>query len=528
MKDERKEARLTLADVLGIEQAPPLEPDGPVTCSELGNARRLVAMYGDDIRHCKALPGSGWLIWDGNRWAPDHSGQVVRWVKRLPEVLRAEADTAERQAREREAFVAEVLKQAEAQGTEPPDTAEDLERAAWLHRTAKAYREWAPRCETAGTIRAALGLLETESSVPVVLTDLDRDPWQLGTPAGLIDLRDCSGRPAARSDLITRTTGAPLAEDVDCPRWQRFLLDIMGGDEAMVSYLQRAVGYSLIGVTSEQVLFVCHGSGANGKSTFLETVRHVLGDYARNCPADSFVGRKDGTIPNDLAMLAGARLVTASETAEGKPLDEALVKALTGGEPITARYLNREFFEFQPQFTIWLATNHKPRVKGTDHGIWRRIHLVPFAVTIDRDKMDRALGARLRAEGPGILRWAVEGARAWQEYGLCPPATVLDATNEYRTEQDVVAEFLDQCCVLSSTASTPSADLYAVYAAWCRESGEYLRSARWFGGQLTARGVESGKGSKGIRIWRGIGLGAGRAQAAFGNQGFRDDPGWDS
>lgn len=518
---------MSLADVLGIEQAPPLEPDGPVTCSELGNARRIVAMHGEDIRHCRALPGSGWLLWDGNRWAPDHSGRVVRWVKRLPEILRAEADTAERLAREREAFIAQAKAIADAEGGEPPDATEDIERAAAEHRKAKAYREWAPRCEAAGTIRATLGLLETESSVPVLLTDLDGDPWQLGTPAGLIDLRDCSGRPATRSDLITRSTGATLG-DQECPGWGRFLLDIMGGDAEMVSYLQRAVGYSLVGVTTEQVLFVCHGSGANGKSTFLETVRHVLGDYARNCPADSFVGRKDGSIPNDLAMLAGARLVTASETAEGKPLDEALVKALTGGEPVTARYLNREFFEFQPQFTIWLATNHKPRVKGTDHGIWRRIHLIPFSVTVERSKMDRGLGAKLRAEGPGILRWAVDGARAWQEYGLCPPATVLDATNDYRTEQDVVAEFIDQCCVLSAAASTPAAELYSVYAAWCRESGEYLRSARWFGGQLTARGMEAGKGAKGIRIWRGLGLGAGRAQAAFGGHGYRDEPGWDS
>lgn len=528
MKDGQSEGRMTLADVLGLEIAEPMAPDGPVTCSELGNARRIIAMHGEDIRHCKAMPGTGWLVWDGNRWAPDHSGQVVRWVKRLPEVLRAEADTAERQAKEIQAFVAAAAAVAESEGTDAPDTTQDSERAASLHRRAKSYREWAPRCESAGTIRATVGLLETESTVPVTLPELDADPWQLGTPSGIVDLRTCDSRPAHRMDLLTRQTGA-LMVDTPCRVWDGFLLDIMDGDAAMVSYLQRAVGYSLIGVTTEQVLFICHGSGANGKSTFLETLRHVLGDYARNCPADSFVGRKDGQIPNDLAMLAGARLVTASETAEGKPLDEALVKAMTGGEPVTARYLNREFFEFTPSFSVWLATNHKPRVKGTDHGIWRRLHLIPFGVTIDRDKMDRKLGGKLRAEAGAILRWAVDGARAWQEYGLCPPATVVDATKEYRAEQDVVAEFLEQCCVLSSTLSTPSAELYSVYAAWCRETGEFQRSSRWLVLQLGSRGLEAGKGAKGVRVWRGVGLGAGRAQAAFqSGQGWQGDPGWES
>lgn len=522
-------SKMTMAQILGLEMAEPVTPDGPVTCSELGNARRIVAMHGDDVRHCRALPGSGWLVWDGNRWAPDTTGQVVRWVKRLPEILRAEADERERQARACEGFVKATEAQAAADGIDPPDITQERERAVALHRQAKGLREWAPRCEMAGTIRAALGLLETESSVPVELRQLDADPWQLGTPAGLVDLRTCMGRQAMRADLVTRQTGAPIDGEAECPTWLKFLRDTMGGNEEMVGYLQRAVGYSLVGVTSEQVMFVCHGSGANGKSTFLETLRHVLGDYARNCPADSFVGRKDGTIPNDLAMLAGARLVTASETAEGKPLDEALVKALTGGEPVTARFLNREFFEFQPQFTIWLATNHKPRVRGTDHGIWRRIHLVPFAVTVDKSAMDRSLGSKLRAEAAGILRWAVDGARAWQEQGLAPPAAVLDATAEYRVEQDVVAEFLEQCCVLGPDLKAPASELYSVYAAWCRETGEYQRASRWLGVQLAARGMEQYKGGKGVRMWRGVGLGAGRVEQAFGGrQGWQSSGGWEA
>lgn len=521
--------KIDMAEVLGLQRAEPVAPDGPVTCSELGNARRIVAMHGEDIRHCKALPGSGWLVWDGNRWAPDSTGQVVRQVKRLPEILRAEADDAERQARAAEEFIAAATQQAEAEGAEPPELERERERARGLHARAKALRRWAPDCERAGTIRAALGLLETESTVPVDVGMLDADPWQLGTPAGVVDLRTCQGRPATRADMVTRQTGAPILGESDCPTWRAFLLDIMDGNAEMATYLQRAVGYSLIGVTTEQVMFVCHGSGANGKSTFLETLRYVLGDYARNCPADSFVGRKDGTIPNDLAMLAGARLVTASETAEGRPLDEALVKALTGGEPVTARFLNREFFEFTPQFTLWLATNHKPRVRGTDHGIWRRIHLVPFAVTVAKERMDRALGAKLRAEAAGILRWAVDGARAWQEQGLAPPPTVLDATQEYRVEQDVVAEFIEQCCVVGSHLSTPAAELYSVYAAWCREAGEYQRSSRWLGQQLAARGMEPAKGGKGVRIWRGVGLGAGRAEQAFGRQnGWSGDGAWES
>jgi len=331
-----------LAYVLGMELADPTEADGRPTLSELGNARRLVMLHGEDMRHCASLPGTGWLLWDGSRWAPDLTGQIMRWAKTLPDVLRAEAER----------------------------------------------RGWAQRCEAARTLSNSLTLLRTESTVPVTVQQLDADPWLLGTPGASVDLRTGVGREPARGDMMTRLTGVGYDRDAECPLWEAFLLDVMAGQPEMVAYLQRAVGYSLVGSTDEQVLLVLHGSGANGKSTFLETIRAVAGDYTRNVPADSLVGRREGTIPNDLAMLQGARFVTASETAENRPLDEALVKALTGGEPVTARYLNREFFEFQPQFTIWLATNHKPRVKGTDHGIWRRIHLVPFSVTIEQDKMD--------------------------------------------------------------------------------------------------------------------------------------------
>ena len=471
-----------MADLLGIEIVEPMQADGPIHYTHLGNARRMVREHGNDIRHCPSMPSGGWLLWDDQRWKLDQTGQIMRLAKDRAGDLYREAAALDQDAR---------------------DT-DSKSEAKQLQARAEAARKWARTSESANVLRATIELLRTESSVPITIADVDADPWLMGTPGGTVDLRTGKVRTAERTDLITKSTVAAWDDDATCPTWDRFLLDVMGGDQELVEYLQRAIGYSLVGVTSAQAFFVLHGTGANGKSTFVETLRHIFGDYARNCPAESFVGRKEGGISNDIARLAGARFATASETAEGKPLDEAMVKAVTGGEPITTRFLRKEFFEFTPRFTLWLSTNHKPRVKGTDNGIWRRIRLIPFAVTIAEEDRDPELPAKLRAEASGILRWAVQGAVSWARDGLQDPPTVLDATMAYRTEQDVVAAFLEDCVEMGPGHAVVNTHLYQAYRDWCADTGEYLHSQRWLTMRLKSQGYVQTRSS--VRMWQGMAL----------------------
>jgi putative DNA primase/helicase len=269
--------------------------------------------------------------------------------------------------------------------------------------------------------------------------------------------------------------------------------------------LQKVTGYALTGVTSEQALFLLYGTGANGKSTFLEVVRALSGVYARQAEFATFLARTSDTVRNDLARLAGARFVTAVEAASGRRLDEALVKQLTGGDPITARFLFQEFFEFTPQFKLFLATNHKPVIRGTEHAIWRRIHLIPFEVTISLEQQDRTLPDKLRAELPGILAWAVEGCLAWQREGLSMPDKVQQATASYREEMDTFGLFLTDRCLQNATVSTTTEALYQAYCTWCRANGEYELSKNHFGMRLRDRGFTPTRLGN-DRAWKGIAL----------------------
>jgi putative DNA primase/helicase len=475
-----------IAALTGVVLEEPEPTDGPTSLTELGNARRLVASSGRDIRHCSALPGDGWIVWEGSRWSVDHTGVVMRRVKALSAELRIEAD--------------QHLARAEA-ATEKAEH----ER---LRAVAKAKNKWADRCESATTIGATAKLLKTEAAIPVLARDLDADPWLMGTPGDTIDLRTCQTRPANRSDLITRSTRVAPSEE-DCPMWRSFLWDAMEGDMGVIDFLQLLAGYSLVGVTDEQIMVICAGRGRNGKSVMLEVLRHVMGDYAKTAPASSFVGRKDGAIPNDIAALAGARFVTASETEENQRIDEVLVKSVTGGDSITARFLNREFFEFKPQFTLWMATNHKPRIKGTDLGIWRRLIVVPFKRTIEREAVDKGLTARLiEQEGPQILGWMLAGLKRWNETrhkALKIPEALQLAADEYQQEEDAVAQFLDSECEIGPAFDVTSRELYEAFSAWCQREGEFKRSSKWLGVQLKAHGYKQIRDSR-TRSWGGLRL----------------------
>ena len=248
------------------------------------------------------------------------------------------------------------------------------------------------------------------------------------------------------------------------------------------------------------------GQGSNGKSTLMEVIEEMMGDYAQHTPASTFMVQRGDQIRNDIARLQGARLVVATETETAKRLSESLVKSLTGGDSVTARFLHKEFFQFKPQFTPFLMTNHKPLIYGVDHAIWRRVKLIPFTVTIPDEEQDKELPEKLRKELPAILSWAVMGCLEWQQVGLKEPTEVTVATEAYRSEMDVLGEFFEECCVIDKMAETPSKDLYKAYTDWCGRTGEKPRTQRWLGLGLAERGFNKGRGTQGRVHWDGIGL----------------------
>jgi len=436
--------------------------------TDLGNALRLVRLHGKDLHYCH--PWGKWLVWDGRRWAKDATAEVVRRAKDTIRRIYAEASS------------------------EP-----DEERR-------KALAKHALKSESEARIRAMLALAESEPGVPVLPEDLDRDPWLLNCQNGTLDLRTGELRPHRREDLITRIIPVPYDPDASCPQWEAFLNRIMDGNQNLIRFIQRAVGYSLTGDVSEQVFFMCYGTGANGKTVFLRTLLALLGEYGKPVDPELLMAHTGEVHPTIRADLMGARLAVAIETEEGRRLNETIVKWLTGGDKLKARFMRQDFFEFEPTHKIWLATNHKPVIRGTDYAIWRRIRLIPFNVTIPVEEQDTRLPEKLREELAGILAWAVQGCLEWQRNGLGVPEEVKRATEGYRAEMDILAAFIADCCIIDKRAKVKASDLYKAYVEWCEENGERELSQRAFGMRLTERGFERQRSTRGTHLWLGIGL----------------------
>jgi putative DNA primase/helicase len=440
--------------------------------TELGNARRFVLTYGDRVRF---MPQSGrWLIWNGRRWSCDELGEVERLGKQVTEQIWDEIQLV--------------------------SATEEREQIA----------RWAKRSESARAIAAMLRLAQSPipdvPSITVTVDQLDRDPWTLNLENGSLDLRTGELRPHERRQLCTKLAPVTFDASAPCDRWLDMLGLIFDQNADVIDYLQRAVGYSLTGDVSEHVLFFLHGSGENGKSTLVETIANILGDYARVAAPGLLLAQKNETHPTGLADLAGARFVSSIEADEGRQLAEALVKWVTGGDKLKARFLFRDFFEFRPLHKLWFVANHKPVVRGTDHAIWRRIHLIRFDVCISKvTTVERDFGQKLRAEYPGILRWAVEGCLRWQRQGLDPPAEVTAATESYRAQMDVMAQFLEERCEISPGAETAGKALFAAFNTWCEENGERPGSQKAFSTRLEERGFEK-RHTKTGRTWRGLRL----------------------
>jgi putative DNA primase/helicase len=369
-------------------------------------------------------------------------------------------------------------------------------------RLANMIRNFAKHSESKYELDAMIDIAKSLDGIPITPGDCNRDPMLMNCPSGTIDLRTGALAQHRREDLITKMIPVRYDPTAKCPLWLKFLNRILGGDQAVIDFLQKAIGYSLTGSVQEKALFFLYGIGDNGKTTLLETIREMLGEYAGLAEIESFMHRsQDAVKERTIADLHGKRFATASESEEGQRFNESLIKSLTGMGRLTGRRLYSNSFEFAPEFKLFLDANYKPTIRGTDNAVWNRIRLIPFAVSIPKSEQDKELGKKLREELPGILAWAVLGCLKWRKEGLGSPKVVEHAGAAYRSEMDIVQEFLDECCEKDSDAKTPPATLYDAFSRWCEQRKENpIMASNAFGSRLEDKGYKAGR-SAGSR-WR--------------------------
>lgn len=436
--------------------------------TDTGNAHRLYDKYGKILKY--SYNRKKWYFWTGKVWTLDESGEV----KKLAD-----------------------------------DICEDLKREAWNTQDSDLQEQalkFAKRTASSAAKEAMVKECQHLYDIPAAPEDFDAYTDFINCQNGIVNLRNGELMPHDANFMMSKITNTEYDDQHAKPKmWLKFLDDVTAGDKDLQEYIQRSVGYSISGSNREQCAYFLYGMGNNGKSTFLDTIADVLGNYAMNVQPDTLMlqsrlGSSGGGANSDVARLKSARFVTCEEPTEGMRLNEGLLKQLTGGSRVTARHLYGDEFEFTPEFKIWIATNHKPTIRGTDFGIWRRIKLIPFEVNIPKDKVDTMLKYKLREEFPQIFAWAVEGCRKWQKDGLKEPARVLEATKEYKQEMDLVAGFVEQCIEIdySSTIHIMASDLFNVYRIWAKQNNEYEMSSKKFFMEVQKKLPEKGRSGKGM------------------------------
>lgn len=453
--------------------------------TDSGNAELFADMHNDKLKFDHRQ--GRWARWTGHFWDTDNQQKVVQMAK-----------TA---ARARYVNAVEII-DPRARGSEA---------------------QWAIGSESRAKIDSALYLAQSEPRVALKGDEWDQNPMLLATPSGVVDLRTGKLNDGRQEDYLTQHTDIPYVSDAKCPRWLRFLDEVFGGRIELIDYIHRAVGYSITGLTNQQCWFLAYGKGANGKSTFLAMLAHVLGGYAQALPFDTLSISDRPAIPNDLAALVGVRFVTTIESGESRRLNEPRIKALSGEDTIRARFLRAEFFDFKPKLKLWLATNHKPIVRDQSHGFWRRVRLIPFDQSFPTND---SLTEELMAEAEGILKWAVDGALKWQQDGLEPPNDVLMATSRYRDDEDGLMGFYTETCVAGEGYEVRAKPLYNAYCDWAVEN--QLKPRETLSNQLFGR-IASERFNKVHRktgsYYLGIGLRTDYPVAGDGDDGFLSDPG---
>jgi putative DNA primase/helicase len=485
----------------GSMPAEDLQPDPgeKIHLTDQGNARRFALQHGAKVKYTKAW---GWLIWDGRRWCDDETGLAMRLAKQTVKQLYREAEQAEGKA---QAAIKAVELAADRQDPQALAAAEQAKKDA--RRLADALLSWAIKSQGAARLEAILTLAKSEPEIAARVSDFDNDPWLLNCENGLLDLRNAQLKPHDPSYKVTKLAGTLYDPAATCPTWLAFLARIFDGDQKTIAFLQRAAGYSLTGDTGEQCLFFSFGKGANGKSTFMNAMQAVLADYAAKIRAETILVKKLESIPEDVARLAGVRFALSAELTEGR-LNEGLVKDLTGGDKQAARFLYQKTFEFWPTLKLWMYGNEKPTIAGQNDGIWRRIRMIPFEVTIPEPERDSKLPEKLRAELPGILAWAVRGCLEWQRAGLQPTEKINQATREYREEQDLLGQFFAACCVFDPPGtqiphSETSGDLLEAF----KQFTGFDMKPQTFSKKMRERGFKtSGRDPSGRALYSGIKL----------------------
>jgi len=440
---------------------------GLIQFTDATNATRLLKEHGKDIRYNEAW--KKWIVWTGKIWKMDGGALIhtkgLEMVRNIYDELLKTADFKERIEIERYATLSESVRRREA----------FIKAASWI------------------------------PALNISTDDLDTDPWLLNINNGTINVLTGEFTEHKQTHMITKMADVDYAPKADCPMWKQFIREIMNYKADVIKYLQTAAGWALTGDISEQTMFILFGSGANGKSTFLNTIMYLLGDYATAASTETFMKKSGDQYLNDIARLRGTRFVTTTEAEQGRRLSEPLIKKITGNDQMTARFLYGEFFNFTPTFKIFMATNHKPVIKGTDHGIWRRIKLIPFTTRIPEEKQDKHLEHKLREEASGILNWLLEGVAFWKREGLQVPPAILNATDEYRGEMDVIGNFLKERCIIKEGLSIRVRELYKAYSDWCTDNNEHAVSERFFSLRLKEMSFEQGRTAE-SRFWSGVGL----------------------
>jgi putative DNA primase/helicase len=433
--------------------------------TDTDNAQRFAERFGTKVIH---TPGRGWLVFDGKRWLSDKLLRVQELAKKTARLIASEAAHL------------------------PSDAARAARSRFGQQSLAK------------GALDRMLDL--AKSLLAVEDAKLDADPWLLNVENGTINLRTGRHEKHDPRDLLTMMAPVRANRKAKCPNFKRFLRRVTGDDVGLRQFLQKAVGYSLTGITTEQVLFFVYGkSGNNGKSTAVNLFRDMLGDYGCHTPTETLLVKQyDNNIPADLARLGGVRMVTAIEANVNRHLDEAKIKAMTGGEPITARFMRQNFFSFNPEFKLWLVANDRPRVRGTDDAFWRRVRVIPFTIKIPESELDQNLSNKPRTELPGILAWAARGCLKWQAEGLSLPKAVHQATAEWQRDMNHLTKFFNDLLILSPGLKIASSQLFSRYETWCSDNGEAPLKIQEFNAKFQEKYDVTHTRIKGHSWWRGL------------------------
>jgi putative DNA primase/helicase len=433
--------------------------------TDLGNAERFKAYCADQAIYVEKM--QKWYVFDGKRYVEDSGSKTIQLVKSM---LRHSRDIGKGVYN---------------------DKGDELVKH--LRKT-----------ESNSKIQALLTLAKTES--PLDPKELDANPFLFNVANGTIDLQTGTLVPHSKHHRITKITSVAFDSSATCPKWRNFLQEVTGGSKEVQDYIQKVVGYCMTGVTKEQCFWILFGLGANGKSTFIDVLKKVLGEYGRSADISTFTYKQSENIRNDLARLFDARLVTSVEIQEGKLLDESVVKQVTGGDPVTCRFLFKEHFEYVPKWKLFMVVNHLPHINGTDHGIWRRIKCVPFLVQFTGEKIDRDLPSKLDLELPGILNWAVEGCLKWQKEGLDTPLEILAAGNEYRANEDYIEDFLNDHTEKGKDLRVGATPLFSRFVELQHRIGQRVMSQKQFAQKLEIKGFKKARGHEGRVFYLGLDL----------------------